>query len=210
MKKLVLSLVIVACVAASAAEFKHPGWNCKDVTLLQEQLTLAPTEYNKLSIAILIDFAQNGTPETIESAFARINVVTSANDPTCSQASKLDFAKQWARSTRPKMDSASIKQFCIDNPSSYDLYIGLWDGYEDFWSFQVVSDCLLKNGYSANYVIQAIDYLNRQAIALGKSDEEVLDLLKKLNRTFSANLIKDKEVWGPIVAQIRTMMETYK
>ena len=78
------------------------------------------------------------------------------------------------------------------------------------WGYQTVADCLLKYGYVANDVIRAVDYLNRQAIALNKPDAEVLDLLKKLNRVFSARLIEDKEAWGGVVAQIRTMMETYK
>ena len=106
------------------------------------------------------------------------------------------------------MGAAAIKQYCINNPSSYDLHIALADNTD--WGYQAVADCLLKYSYPANYVIQAVNYLNRQAIALGKSDAEVLDLLKKLNRIFSARLIEDKEAWGGVVAQIRTMMETYK
>ena len=106
------------------------------------------------------------------------------------------------------MDAAAIKQYCINNPCSYDLHIALADNTD--WGYQTVANYLLKYSYSANYVIRAVDYLNRQAIALNKPDAEVLDLLKKLNRVFSARLIEDKEVWGGVVAQIRTMMETYK
>jgi hypothetical protein len=106
------------------------------------------------------------------------------------------------------MDAAAIKQYCINNPSSYDLHIALADNTD--WGYQTATNCLLKYSYSAKYVIWVVDYLNRQAIALNKPDAEVLDLLKKLNRVFSARLIEDKEAWGGVVAQIRTMMETYK
>jgi len=207
MKKLILTLAIMAMAAiAQEQTYKFPGWDCKDMAVIQQQTALAPDNYSKLSMAILTDFAQNGTPETIEAAFTRVDAVISAINPDYPDASKINYTKQFAKGL--KMDAAAIKQYCINNPSSYDFHVAMMDQTE--WGYQTVANCLLKYGYGANYVIQSINYLNRQAIALGKDDAEVLDLLKKLNRVFSANLIKDKEVWGGVVAQIRTMMETYK
>ncbi len=210
MKKLVLTLAIMAMATMTAIAqeqtFKFPGWGCTDLIVLQQQLDLAPAEYNKISIAILIDFAQNGTPETIEAAFTRIDGVISTLYPNYPLDAKINFVKQWAKAT--KVDATTIKQYCASNPSSYDLHIAIADTTE--WGYQTMANCLLKHRYNANYTIRAIDYLNRQAIALGKTDAEVLDLLKKLNRVFSAKLIEDKEAWGGVVAQIRTLMETYK
>lgn len=207
MKKLILTLAIMAMAAiAQEQTYKFPGWDCKDMAVIQQQTALAPDNYSKLDMAILTDFAQNGTPETIEAAFTRVNAVTSAINPDYPDAFKINYTKQFARWL--KIDAAAIKQYCISNPSSYDLHIALADNTD--WGYHTVADCLLKYRYSAGYVIRAIDYLNRQAIALGKTDAEVLDLLKKLNRVFSARLIEDKEAWGGVVAQIRTMMETYK
>jgi hypothetical protein len=210
MKKLVLTLAIMAMAAITAIAqeqtYKFPGWDCKDMAVIQQQTALAPDDYSKIYMAILTDFAQNGTPETIEAAFTRIDGVISAMQPNYLLNVKLIFVKQWAKAT--KVEDATIKQYCINNPSSYDLHIALADNTD--WGYQTVADCLLKYRCFAGHVIRAVDYLNRQAIALGKSDEEVLDLLKKLNRIFSAQLIEDKEAWGGVVAQIRTMMETYK
>lgn len=210
MKKLVLTLAIVAMAAITAIAqeqtFKFPGWDCKDMAVIQQQTALAPDNYSKLSMAILTDFAQNGTPETIEAAYTRIDGVISAINPDYPDASKINYTKQVARGL--KIDAAAIKQYCISNPSSYDLHIALADKTE--WGYETVADCLLKYDYPARYVIRGVEYLNKQAIALGKSDEEVLDLLKKLNRIFSAKLIEDKEAWGGVVAQIRTLMEAYK
>ena len=207
MKKLILTLAIMAMAAiAQEQTYKFPGWDCKDMAVIQQQTALAPDNYSKLSMAILTDFAQNGTPETIEAAYTRVDGVISAINPDYPDASKINYTKQLARGLR--IDAAAIKQYCISNPSSYDLHIALADNTD--WGYETVADCLLKYRYSAVYVIRAVDYLNRQAIALGKSDEEVLDLLKKLNRVFSARLIEDKDAWGGVVAQIRTMMETYK
>ena len=206
MKKLILALAIVAMAAiAQEQTFKFPGWDCKDMAVIQQQTALAPDDY-KVSMAMLTDFAQNGTPETIEAVYTRVDAVISAINPDYSDAAKINYTKQFAK--RLKMDAAAIKQYCINNPSSRDLYIALADNTD--WGYQRGADCLLKYQYRPKYVIDAVIYLNKQAIALGKEDAEVLDLLKKLNRVFSANLIKDKEVWGGVVAQIRTMMETYK
>ena len=207
MKKLVLTLAIMA-IAAIAQEqtYKFPGWGCKDLAVIQQQTALAQNDYRKCCMAILTDFAQNGTPETIEAAYTRVDGVISAINPNYTDASKIDYTKQLARGLR--MDAAAIKQYCISNPSSYDLHLALADNTD--WGYETVADCLLKYSYSANYVINGVEYLNKQAIALGKTDDEVLDLLKKLNRVYSAKLIKDKDAWGGVVAQIRTMMETYK
>ena len=205
MKKLVIALAIIATIAVHAAEFQWPGWNCKDVALLQEQLELAPTEGWKMTISIVLAVAQN-KPADFAAACTVIDNAITALKPDATDAERIMRKKQYAYSTGQWADE--LVAYCKDNPSSYDFYIARQDKTE--WGYQTVADCLLKYSYPAEYVIRAVDYLNRQAIALGKDDAEVLDLLKKLNRVFSANLIKDKEVWGGVVAQIRTMMETYK
>lgn len=53
--------------------------------------------------------------------------------------------------------------------------------------------------------------LVRQIVRLapGQDETTVKSDLKKLNRAFSPNLVKDKESWEPVVATIRTALETY-
>ena len=207
MKKLVIALAIMAITAiAQEQTFKFPGWDCKDVALLQQQLELAPDDYRKIILTSLIDFASNGQPATFADAYTRIDAAINAINPEIPEGQKLSLRKNYAHYTGQFLPE--LIAYCKDNPSSDDLYIALADNTE--WGYQTATNCLLKYGYGARYVIRAIDYLNRQAIALGKDDAEVLDLLKNLNRVFSARLIEDKEVWGGVVAQIRTMMETYK
>jgi len=209
MKKLLTAIAIIATVAVHAAEFKFPGWDCKDLALIQQQAALTSNNWNKALMDALLDFAQNGAPETIGAAYDRIEGAVGENI-ACSTDTKLTFAKQWAiENGKP-----GIVQYCIDNPSSFDLYMVLWKliSIEPETGYRIVADRLLKyqHEYEPNYVIHGINFLNRQAIALDKTDAEVFDLFKKLNRVYTAQLIKDKEKWGGIVAQIRTMMETYK
>ena len=207
MKKLVIALAIMAMAAiAQEQTFKFPGWACRDVELLNQQLTLATDSWQKFSMTYMIDFASNGEPATFANACTRIDAAIDAISPGTAEDTRLSIRKQFARCT--EQFKAELIAYCQANPNEYDLHIALADNTD--WGYQTAATCLLKYGYGANHVIRSVDYLNRQAIALGKDDAEVLDLLKKLNRVFSANLIKDKEVWGGVVAQIRTMMETYK
>ena len=208
MKKLVIALAIVAMAAiAQEQTFKFPGWGCKDVTLLQEQLALAPDDCMKMTITYHLDFASNGQPATFVDACTRIEAAINAVKPGTAEDTRLSIMKQFASCTG--QFKADLIAYCKDNPSSYDLHIALADNTD--WGYQTATNCLLKYSYPANHVIRAVDYLNRQAIALGKDDAEVLDLLKKLNRVFSGKLTGvEDDPWGTVVAKIRTLMETYK
>ena len=205
MKKLVITLAIIAAVAVHAAEFHFPGWGCTDVTMLQQQLELAPTEEWKMITAVVLACAQN-TPADFAAACTVIDNAVTALKPEATDAEKLWRKKQYAYFTG--QFKADLIAYCQANPSEYDLHVAMQDKTE--WGYQTVADCLLKYQYRPKYAIDAVNYLNKQAIALDKDDAEVLDLLKKLNRIFSARLIEDKEVWGGVVAQIRTVMELYK
>ena len=209
MKKLVIALAIMAIAAITAIAqeaFKFPGWNCRDVAVLQHQLALAPGDWEKINMTYMIDFASNGEPATFANACTRIDAAIDAISPRTAEDTRLSIRKQFAYCTG--QFKAELIAYCQANPNEYDFHVAMTDQTD--WGYQTVADCLLKYQYSAGYVIRAINYLNRQAIALDKDDAEVLDLLKKLNRVFSARLIEDKEAWGGVVAQIRTMMETYK
>lgn len=209
MKKLILTLAIMAMAAITAiAQEQKFVMPAKDASLavLQQQLALAPGDYYKIYISYRIDFLQNGEPTTFSDACARIDTAINAVNPSYYDDGKLNLKKQYGFFDGKFMPERLA--YCQANPSSYDFHIAVRQNTE--WGFQTVSDCLLKYPYPASYVLNGVEYLNKQAIALGKTDDEVLDLLKKLNRVYSAKLIQDKEAWGGVVAQIRTLMEAYK
>ena len=54
----------------------------------------------------------------------------------------------------------------------------------------------------------SIKYLQKKSIVLG-NDEEMKDILKKLNRIYTVNLGSDKAFWEPIVAIVRLALSTY-
>ena len=191
----------------AATGFKFPGWKCSDAEVLQAQLALAPDDGMKIMLTYMIDFAQNGVPATFADACSRIDAAINVIKPEMPEGQKIELRKTYAYCTGQFLPE--LIAYCKDNPSSYDFYIARKDKTE--WGYQTVADYLLKYSYPAESVIRAVDYLNRQAIALGKDDAEVLGLLKKLNRVFSALLDPlQPSDWDKVVSKVRTLMDTYK
>ncbi len=207
--------VMLAMVGAQLArgeeqEYKHPGWECRDIAVLQQQLSLAKWDHQKITMTFLLDFAQNGEPATFADACTRIETAGNEINPSWTDALKADLKKQYAYGNKRFLQDLFV--FAQANPTPYDFYLIIWGfrGYDPEWEYQRVANCMLNSQYPPNYALQAVEYLNRQAIALDKSDAEVLGMLKKLNRVFSALLTTDQAAWEKVVAQVRTLMETYE
>lgn len=209
MKKLVFTMVaavFAACAfAAEGRQFAWPGWKCRDVAVLEEQLALAEAAGYKICLTYMLDFALNGEPATFADACARIESVINERAPAMPANDRITTKKQYALNNG--VFWPETVEFCKLHPSSYDFHVGLRDTTE--WGWGVVGNCLLTYRYSPAQSLQAVEYLNQQAIALGTDDSEVLELLKKLNRVFSALLVMDQAAWEKVVAQVRTLMETW-
>ena len=205
MKKLAIAIIITA-VAVQAADYKFPGWKCADVPALQEQLALAPSILEKVRIAIVLDVAENGMPDDFSALCERIDVVITSIPPETLAAARVDFKKQFVSNSGKFRDE--LMAYCWATPSPYDLHIMRTMQGEQY--FARLSDCLLQYKYSPNRTKEVIGIVNQQGILLGKSTEEMSGLLERLNRVYSAYLVQDKEAWGNVVAQIRTLMEAYK
>ena len=80
-------------------------------------------------------------------------------------------------------------------------------GLSDEACFDIYEDALLRHHFNAVMAKRVIDSLLR--IAPGIDEAKVKTSLKKLNRLYSPYLIKDKAAWEPVVATIRTALETY-
>jgi len=207
MKKLVMALAIMA-IAAIAQEqaFRFPGWKCKDAALIEQQLALAPYEGMKVVLTYMLDFATNGAPATFAEMRTRIDTAIDTVNPDFPADRRPHQIKQCALCTGQFYPE--LVAYCQANPCAYNFHVGLKDKTE--WGWEVVGDCLLKYHYSPSNALRAINYLNTQAIALGKPNPEVFKLLSDLNKKYTGLLIKDKEKWGDVVAHVRTLMEVYK
>lgn len=216
MKKLVLTLAIAAIAAlnviAQEQAYKFPGWNCKDVTLLQEQLELAPTEYSKMTISIVLACAQT-PPADFAAACTVIDNAITALKPDATDAERTMRKKQYANCTGQWLVDAW--QYCKANPSDYDKHYLLGrtpaqlgetaDIYCDL-VYPLLTDGI-KNPVRAGRAIKAY------CTQLPKSSlprPERFAKLQMLNDIYTAKLIEDKAAWGDVIAQIRTVMELYK
>ncbi|MFA6912935.1 MAG: hypothetical protein WCQ61_07450 [Proteiniphilum sp.] len=212
MKKLIIALAIMAMAAVHAAEFQFPGWGCKDVALLQQQLELAPTEGWKMTISIVLACAQN-PPADFAAACTVIDNAITALKPEATDAEKLWSKKQYANTTGQWLVDAW--QYCKANPSNYDVYYLLArtpaqlgetpdSYYEAVYQTLVVG---INNPAHAGKLIKHFcNYLPKSNIPR----PERFAKLQMLNDIYTGKLIEDKAAWGEVIAQIRTVMELYK
>ena len=74
--------------------------------------------------------------------------------------------------------------------------------------FNTIKTYLLEAKMPQDRILMSIKYLQNKSIVLG-NDEEMKDILKKLNRIYTVNLGSDKAFWEPIVATVRLALSTY-
>ena len=212
MKKLIIALAIIAAAAVHASEFQWPGWNCKDVTLLQQQLELAPTEDWKMTISIVLAVAQNQPADFAASCTVIDNAIT-ALKPEATDAERIVRKKQYALSTNQW--TVEAWQYCKANPCSYDQWFLYYRTPEQLGEttdsyFEAVYQTLVAgigNPGNAGKLIKAY------CTQLPKSSlprPERFAKLQMLNDIYTGKLIEDKAAWGDVIAQIRTVMELYK
>jgi hypothetical protein len=212
MKKLVIALAIIAVAAVHAAEFQWPGWNCKDVTLLQEQLELAPTEGWKMITAVVLAAAQN-PPADFAAACTVIDNAITAIKPDATDAERIMRKKQYAYCTRKW--TVEAWEYCKANPSSYDVYYLLNRTPEQLGEttdsyFEAIYQTLVAGignpGNAGKLIKNFCNYLPKSSLPR----PERFAKLQMLNDIYTAKLIEDKAAWGDVIAQIRTVMELYK
>ena len=105
-------------------------------------------------------------------------------------------------------------EFCMKNPSYYDIYYVIHKesvlNLSAVQRYLALRDNLLKYRMSASVARMALDaFFDAAVLADGTDGISVKTDLQKMNRKFSKNLLDDKAAWEPVVAKIRTTMETY-
>lgn len=193
-------------LTVTAADWTFPGWKCTDTVKLQSALDTAQQPYQKAMCAILLKQAQT-PPASFAALAAQIDEVGVTYALTPAQV--IGFKKQFPYCQGQFTEDAW--NFCKTNPTSYDLYYlnrdGSKLGYTNAQLYAVLLDKLLTGNYNASLtkstVGKLIDLAVAADVATAKAD------LQKLNRKLSKNLLVDKTAWEPVIAQIRTTIETY-
>ncbi len=205
MKKLVIALAIIA-VAVHAAEFQWPGWNCKDVALLQEQLALAPSDEWKITISEVLAAAQTPPADFAAACIIVDNAIT-AIKPDATDAERTMRKKQYAYCTGQWADE--LVAYCQANPSSYDIHVVL--RYHDTaWAKQRMMELVMQIKLTPVQAMNCISVFVAGSINGEITDENMKEILRKMDLRYTDLLSSNKEEWSPVVAKIRTLLDRYK
>lgn len=219
MKKLIISaLICTLAVAAFAADFSHPGWKVNDASKYDAMYQVAISQKhfpNAVAMAYLADFIKNGVPATFEEYKAVIakNVDNVAKVLNITDKKLIEETKNSAIYQSCYCRAEFLKEgyaFCIKYDmwySGYFLMRGAATGLNNDELYMACKNWLMK--FDSNEVNARLVRIMIDASLESNIDNATLKAdLQKLNRKFSVKLIKDKAKYEPIVAEIRTVLET--
>lgn len=219
MKKITLIFTLaVMAIASFAAEYKFPGWLCEDNTLIETQY-LNAKEAGKIDSQINCLVLMKFNKGKIKS-FAELKTVVAAvvNEVYVNQKDRIAdktifFVKQMCLCRNQFV--AEAWNYCKANPSDYDIHFVLRYGNNKICSEEE------RYAFLVNYLLAAENANNIGINLVKRCVEKVIDVgvtanvttqkadLQKINRRFSKNLLVNKAGWEPIIAMVRTAIETY-
>ena len=205
MKKLFILFAFLFAVSTFAATFTFPGWKCTDVAKIDAAIAAAPNAWTQASLKCIKQYIQ-APPATFE----EVVKVSESFAKDVPERHRLSIPKQYARCARKDLLKAAFV-WAKANPSSYDIHFYLTDaaelGLSDNDIYKGIYSNLMEYKYHVSVVKRAIhklvDVSVTANVTTGKTD------FQKLNRKYSKNLLNDKTTWEPVVAMIRTTIDTF-
>ena len=206
MKTTIIACLLALTTAAFAQEFKYPGAKCTDLTLLQEQLAIAPSNDYKVLLTVQISHIQ-APAASFEELRTRISqIAETVCGASVTDSDKNYYCKRFANLQNLWLDD--LAAFCLANPSGYDLHIALrGKGQGKPWAKQLLINCLTNFDIAPHDVPKGISALVDYNVAGEISAEELKGVLQKLDIRYTDKLADDKEKWAPVVARLRTLLE---
>lgn len=211
MKKFFALLFLSISAVTFAADYTFPGWKCTDKAKITAAIAAAPDDGIKLRDSILLQLAET-PPNTYAELCAIVDKTIDASDVKAKDYHKIAFKKQFPYCRNEFIVEAW--EFCKKNPSAYDFYYVAYKAkqlnFTDLQVYAYMRDYLFKNSPHAALTRQAIDVLLNAAVMVDGTDGiNVKSDLQRLNRKFSKNLLDNKAAWEPVIAKLRTTLETY-
>ena len=205
MKKLFILFAFLFAVSTFAATFTFPGWKCTDVAKIDAAIAAAPNAWTKASLKCIKQYIQT-PPATFEDV-VKVSETFAKDVP---ERHRLSIPKQYARCARRDLIKAAFI-WSKANPSNYDIHFYLTDdnvlNLSAVEVYKGIYNNLMTYNYHVSVVKRAInkmvDVSINASVTTGKED------FQRLNRKYSKNLLKDKATWKPIVALIRTTLDTF-
>ena len=208
MKKLVITLAIISMGVLSA----QGVWN-RDVAQLQQDLSqAAETDINtRVTLTGAIALLQTPPQNINDVAAVFATVVNSVCDDQWTEASKTDLAhtkvKQYLLAK--KLWPAELLTYCQANPNHYDINIlELCRGTA--WARERAANLIMEARLTPAQALKALSLLVTANINGEITDENMKELLRKMDLRYTDLLSSNKEEWSPVVAKIRTLLDRYK
>ncbi len=208
MRKLFAILLFIVFAAPVFAAIATP----EQLKIYQERLAAATNDLQRGDEQANIDIYGGDDPQSFDeivtrtkAAFAKHNYV---NDKYA--ISKACQIACWSYNGKFGADAYKVAK--ADN-NFFVYYLARTHrqalGLTDDECFDIYSAALLRDGafLSMDDVRSAVDDLIKLAPMVDEAKAKTT--LKKLNRLYSPRLIKDKASWEPVVAMIRTALDTY-
>lgn len=208
MRKLFAILLFIVFAAPVFAAIATP----EQLKIYQERLAAATNDLQRGDEQANIDIYGGDDPQSFDeivtrtkAAFAKHNYV---NDKYA--ISKACQIACWSYNGKFGADAYKVAK--ADN-NFFVYYLARTHrqalGLTDDECFDIYSAALLRDGafLSMDDVRSAVDDLIKLAPMVDETKAKTT--LKKLNRLYSPRLIKDKASWEPVVAMIRTALDTY-
>ena len=208
MRKLFAILLFIVFAAPVFAAIATP----EQLKIYQERLAAATSDLQRGDEQANIDIYGGDDPQSFDeivtrtkAAFAKHNYV---NDKYA--ISKACQIACWSYNGKFGVDAYKVAK--ADN-NFFVYYLARTHrqalGLTDDECFDIYSAALLRDGafLSMDDVRSAVDDLIKLAPTVDEAKAKTT--LKKLNRLYSPRLIKDKATWEPVVAMIRTALDTY-
>ena len=214
MKKIIAFFMFaVLAVSSFAADvYKFPGWRCTDADKLAAAVAAAPNPWLKCRDSILLAMAKQKVQNYAEFC-SLVDSVVEANKGT-ETAESVESCKNQYKKQVPFCKGIWIKEawnFCQSKPSFYDIYFVIYKrkqiGLSDAQAYTYMVDHTLRHNNGPQIISAIVDAIID--IAPNLTGVDVKADLQKLNRKFSKNLLTNKAKWEPIIAKIRTTIETY-
>jgi len=213
MKKIFTVSLFAALSLSAFAAYKFPGFHCTDPALYAAAASeaAAVNKYSKCINIILMKMLQSPVKNFADYC-ALVDSVVDAEKFTHESGKK--SLKTNLKKKIPYIKDLWIEdawQFCQANPSELDLGFVINKnkalGMTDAQVYAYLIDRLLHENFKPYHVSMAVDKL--VAIVPILSGVDAKGDFQKLNRKYSIFLLKDKAKWEPVIAKIRTALETY-
>ena len=213
MKKILTVSLFAALALGAFADYTFPGFTKKDPALYAASAAQAKTPVVKCRDLVLKSMLEKPV-KSWDDFCATVDVVVEANKGNLNEAG-VAFAKRFIRKhlgTQMKLYPKELWAYCKSNPGWYD-FVFVQNCYKsvmtDAEAYAWVLDYILKQKKAdPKLAKRAVAFLVEVGPNLSNNTDVKADL-QRLNRIYSKNLLEDKAKWEPVVALIRTALETY-